>query len=225
DILTTDAFLELDGVRLRRVYEGGWTFEVDDQRRAILQRNFVFGHAAVRRERLLKVGGFDETIRWTTDWDCWARLILGGSSAGAVDEPLALYRLRQSSLSADRTRLVAGRVRTLEKASVHQSLTASERQVVASSLATERRELALLELRQALANGSADARRRAVAVARQRDYPRATRLKAALAAGSPRLSGRLLQGRLERRWTAASGIEVERAPEASAPTARAQARR
>src|SRR5204862_4643563 len=55
DILTTDAFLELDGVRGRRVYEGGWAFEVDDQRRAILQRNFVFGLAAVRRERLLEV--------------------------------------------------------------------------------------------------------------------------------------------------------------------------
>ena len=63
---------------------GGWTFEVDDQRRAILQRNFVFGLAAVRRERLLEVGGFDETIRWTTDWDCWIRMIMGGSRAGGT---------------------------------------------------------------------------------------------------------------------------------------------
>jgi hypothetical protein len=224
DILTTDAFLELDGVRRRRVYEGGWSFEVENQRRAILQRNFVFGLAAVRRERLLEVGGFDETIRWTTDWDCWARLILGGSAAGAVDEPLALYRLRESSLSADRAALVAGRVQTLDKASRHPSLTESERGVVAASLETERSELALLELRRALAAGSHDGRRRAVAVAREGGYPRATRLKAALAAASPRLTGRLLRRRLASRWTAASGIEVEREGEASAPSEPGRAR-
>ena len=225
DILTSDAFLELDGVRRRRVYEGGWTFEVDDQRRAILQRNFVFGLAAVRRERLLEVGGFDETIRWTTDWDCWARLILGGSAAGAVAEPLALYRLRESSLSADRAKLVGGRVQTLSKASRHPSLTEAERGVVAASLATERRELALLELRRALADGAADARGRAMAVARDAAHPRETRLKAALAAASPRLTGRLLRRRLAGRWTAASGIEVARGAEASAPTEPGRARR
>jgi glycosyl transferase family 2 len=224
DILTTDAYLELDGVRRRRVYEGGWTFEVADQRRAILQRNFVFGHAAVRRARLLEVGGFDEAIRWTTDWDCWARMILGGSAAGAVDEPLALYRLRESSLSADRARLVGGRVQTLTKASLHPGLSEAERRVVAASLATERRELALLELRRAVADGASDARRRAVAVARDSGHPRATRLKAALAAASPRVTGRLLRRRLEGRWTAASGIEVERAPGATAPSGRGRAR-
>src|SRR5206468_2811881 len=49
DILTSDAYLELNGRRIRRCYEGGWTFEVEDQRRAILERNFIFGLAAVRR--------------------------------------------------------------------------------------------------------------------------------------------------------------------------------
>jgi Glycosyl transferase family 2 len=224
DILTTDAFLELDGVRMRRVYEGGWTFEIHDQRRAILQRNFVFGLAAVRRETLLAAGGFDETIRWTTDWDCWARLILDGAKAGAVAEPLAIYRLRDSSLSADRAKLVAGRLHTLEKAASHPSLSETERGVVAASIATHRRELALLELRAALAGGSSDSRRLAAAVAREPAYPRRTRLKAALAVGAPRLSGRLLRRRLEKRWTAASGIEVVRAPEASAPTAQGRAR-
>ena len=224
DILTTDAFLELDGVRRRRVYEGDWTFEVGDQRRAILQRNFIFGLAAVRRKRLLDAGGFDETIRWTTDWDCWARLILGGARAGAVDEPLAIYRLRESSLSADRARLVDGRVRTLEKAASHPSLTPSERVVVASSIARERRELALLELRQALVQGAADARPRAVGVARGPAFPLRTRLKAALAVAAPRLSGRLLRRRFEGRWTAASGIDVSREPEAAAPRARERAR-
>ena len=51
DILTTDAYLVVDGRRVRRNYDRRWLFEVADQRRAILQRNFIFGHAAVRRER------------------------------------------------------------------------------------------------------------------------------------------------------------------------------
>src|SRR5262249_10457565 len=63
DILTTDAFLESEGQTVRQVYSGEWTFEVDDQRRAILERNFVFGPAAINRERLLEVGGFDPSLR------------------------------------------------------------------------------------------------------------------------------------------------------------------
>ena len=83
DILTTDAYLVVDGRRVRRNYDRGWRFEVADQRRAILQRNFVFGHAAVRRERLLEHGGFDEAILWTTDWELWLRLILAGRGPAA----------------------------------------------------------------------------------------------------------------------------------------------
>jgi glycosyltransferase involved in cell wall biosynthesis len=225
DILTTDAYLELDGARMRRVYEGDWTFEVDDQRRAILERNFIFGLAAVRRERLLATGGFDETIRWTTDWECWARLILEGARAGAVLEPLALYRLRPTSLSSDREKLVAGRLRTLEKTSTHPSLSIAERRAVATAIATNRRELALLELRAALAEHRRDSRRLAIAVARSRSYPQRTRLKALIAAGAPRLAGRILRGRLEHRWTGASGIEVAREPEASVRSEREPARR
>lgn len=71
DILTTDAYLEVDGRRLRRCYAAGWRFETEDQRRGILERNFVFGHAAVRRDLLLAHDGFDESILWTTDWECW----------------------------------------------------------------------------------------------------------------------------------------------------------
>ena len=56
DILTTDAYLEVDGRVVRHAYDESWTFEVADQRAAILQRNFIFGHAAVRRSALLERG-------------------------------------------------------------------------------------------------------------------------------------------------------------------------
>src|SRR5262249_18875688 len=112
DILTSDAYLEVDGRRVRRAYTDAWRFEDGDQRAALLDRNFIFGHVAVRRESFLAAGGFDEGIRWTTDWDCWIRMILGGSRAGCLTAPLATYRVRETSLSSDRRQLVAGRVQT-----------------------------------------------------------------------------------------------------------------
>ena len=83
DVLTTDAIVEVDGEAVRRCYEESWTFEVDDQRGAILERNFVFGLAAVRRELLLAAGGFDRSLRHATDWDLWLRLILAGRGSGS----------------------------------------------------------------------------------------------------------------------------------------------
>jgi hypothetical protein len=102
DILTTDALLEVDGAVVRRCYDESWTFDVEDQRAAILERNFVFGLAAVRRERFLAVGGFETSLLYAADWDLWSRLILDGSRAGLVVVPLATYRLRSTSLSAQR---------------------------------------------------------------------------------------------------------------------------
>ena len=88
DILVSDAYLEVDGQLVRRCYGSSWPFVSGDQRLGIVQRNFILGHAAVRRETLLAVGGFDETpaLRQRTG-TCGARLILSGSRAGLVDEP------------------------------------------------------------------------------------------------------------------------------------------
>jgi cellulose synthase/poly-beta-1,6-N-acetylglucosamine synthase-like glycosyltransferase len=195
DILTTDAYLELDGRTLRRCYEGGFRFVVDDQRRGILNDNFIFGHAAVRRERLLAVGGFDESILWATDWECWIRMILGGSRAGLVEEPLARYRLRSGSLSSQRSRMFAGRTQTLEKAAALPGLRPVEREVLARSLARNQHRLALAEAREAVLAGSPEARRRSLAVAMGSGFGIRTRVKALASALSPRTAGRLLAGR------------------------------
>src|ERR671924_2056710 len=165
DLLTTDAYLEVEGRVVRRVYGHDWTFEVEDQRREIMRRNFVFGHAAVRRERLLAAGGFDETIRFTTDWECWMRLILGGSRAGAVLEPLGHYRVRPTALSADRTRMTAGRVQSLRKGLTHPALRPAEREAGRMRLAELERELAVLRLRDAVRSGGAETRRLALGLA------------------------------------------------------------
>ena len=102
DVLTTDAYLVHDGTVVGRCYGSGHRFASEDQRTAILQRNFVLGLSAVRRARFLEVGGFDTTVEYTTDWELWMRLILSGSEVGFIDEPLAEYRLHADSMSARR---------------------------------------------------------------------------------------------------------------------------
>jgi Glycosyl transferase family 2 len=211
DILTTDGFLSAAGRVVRRNYDQSWRFEVVDQRRAILQRNFIFGLAAVRRERLLQHSGFDESILWTTDWDLWLRLILAGARAGCVDEPLALYRLRETSLTAQRRELLLGKLATLEKARQNPDLREEEAQVLEASLASYGRELALFDLKRAVAAGDGDARRRALSVLQAPGYRVRSRLDAAAMAAAPGISGRILRRRATRTWIGAGGIRV-RAP-------------
>ncbi len=195
DILTTDAYLEVDGTTVKRCYSEGMRFVVDDQRVGILADNFLFGLAAVRRERLLAIGGFDESIRWTTDWDCWIRMILNGSRVGLVEEPLARYRLVPGSLSSQREALIQGRLMTLAKTSERSDLSPSEREVLVGALAANRRALALARARVALLEGRPDTRRRSLEVAFGRGFGLATRAKLLGAAVAPGRARRRLSGR------------------------------
>jgi len=165
------------------------------QRRGILDRNFIFGLAAVRRERLLAVGGFDESIPQTTDWDCWLRLILTGSRAGLVDEPLARYRLFPGSLSSHREGHIEGRMMTLRKAASRPDLTPAEREIVARGLDFSRRALALARARTAVLERRKDARRRSLEVVLGTGFGAQTRVKALASAVAPRWARRRLVAR------------------------------
>lgn len=192
DILTTDAYLEVDGNVVQRCYTDSFRFAVEDQRGAILRENFIFGHVAVRRDRLLAVGGFDESIRWTTDWDCWLRMIMAGSRVGLVDEPLSRYRLRTGSLSSQREAHIEGRLATLAKAGRRDDLTGDERRVLERSVAYQRQVLALARARASLLEWRPDARRRAVDVALGRGHGLRTRVKALATAVAPGIARRRL---------------------------------
>ncbi len=192
DILTTDALIEVDGAVIRRCYTGSFRFEADDQRRAILRENFIFGHVAVRREPLLAAGGYDEAIRWTTDWDCWLRMILGGSRAGLVTEPLSRYRVQSGSLSSQRESHIAGRLQTLEKAQRRTDLSDAERTVVRSSISANQVAHREARARAALLESRPDARRRALAVSLGGGHGVRTRIKALAAAVAPASARRRL---------------------------------
>jgi glycosyltransferase involved in cell wall biosynthesis len=147
DVVASDAWFEDGGTVTGRFYD--WRpFPVADQRRAILEWCFVTT-PAVRRSRLEAIGGFDPAVRHGSDWDCWLRLVLGGSRVGAVGEPLLRYRRHGGGLTGRRLDSIAGRVQVLEKALRSQPLTSAERTVARASLAAQRARL--LEERAAVA--------------------------------------------------------------------------
>jgi glycosyltransferase involved in cell wall biosynthesis len=207
DVLTADAFLESGGTVLRRCYDPSWPFAVDDQRTAILERCFVLAHAAVRRERFVAAGGFDESMLYAEDWDLWLRLVLDGARVGLVCEPLSRYRLAAGSLSSQRAAVLAGGVRVIEKALARGDLSPAERATARVALIAERRALARAAAREALVSGSPDTRRLALAVALGRGQGPATRLKAVAAAVFPGAASRRMRARPVE---TAAGLAIDR---------------
>jgi glycosyltransferase involved in cell wall biosynthesis len=199
DILTTDAYLELDGRVYGRYYRGKARFVVEDQRRGIIHQHFIFANAAMRRNALLGVGGYDETVVIAHDTDLLVRMILGGSRAGLVDEPLCVYRIRGGTLSSNRPRSLRAGVGILERASSHPSLTADDLRYLKRELADLRMEAELAEAEEALRGFAPHPRRRALKIAfGPRRYGLTARTKALAAVIAPTAARRYLE-RLERR--------------------------
>jgi glycosyltransferase involved in cell wall biosynthesis/predicted SAM-dependent methyltransferase len=195
DILSTDAYLEADGEIVERFFERT-PFAISDQRLAILERCFL-ACPAVRRETILSVGGFDESLRIGYDWECWIRLFHLGALAGAVDEPLLHYRLGAGSLTGNRVAAVRSRVRVLELAS-RLDLSSEERFALERYLRRRRSRALLADAEQALRGHADDARRLALQVAGGDGLPVALRLKALAAAAAPGLAGARLEAIEER---------------------------
>ncbi len=192
DLITSDAFVEVAGETIGRYYNPTWSFEAADQRSEILRRNFVFTGAAIRREPFFASGGYPE-LRASEDWALWAQLILSGSCVGCIAEPLAIYRDRPDSLSANLPQMLRSELETLRGAAAHPSLTPAERAVVSETIRRTGRDVARQDAQDALLAGRPGARRLSWALAR---YPGAglqTRLKAGLAVVAPRLMSRRLR--------------------------------
>lgn len=195
DILTTDAYVEIDGTITGRFYTETHRFVIDDQRIGILSSNFVFVQAAVRRTVLLDAGGFDETLPVVEDWECWTRLILDGARAGMVDEALAVYRIRSGSLSSDRVGLLRGRLDVLERALARPDLSDKERRTAGDASANVSRMLTLAEAQRALRDEAADARSRSARILVGRGFSWSSRAKAVLGVMAPRTAGERLRHR------------------------------
>ena len=166
----------------------------------------MFGHTAVRRARFLEVGGFDEGIRWTSDWELWARLILSGSAIGLVDEPLATYRLHEATLSAKRLQQARGRLMTCGRILEYPTLTPSERERAQRTADSIRREIAWGEAKEAILERADDARSRSRCVMNDSEQSVRVRAFAALSAVAPAITHAILVRRQRRYWVGAGGL-------------------
>jgi hypothetical protein len=184
DIVTTDAAWESEGRVVGRFNGTANPFEVENQRAAILDRCFIVA-PGVRRSAVLGVGGQDTELEVSADWDCWIRMILGGSKAGSVDEPLLLYRLREGSVSSERLVSFQHRVDMLEHLRTNRALRDEDLAALDMALARHKQTLALARALDAAHRRDGDARELALAVVRDESHGRKTRLKAAVLAAAP----------------------------------------
>ena len=191
DILCCDAFIEVDGEILGPGRPDPATFIIDDQRVGILQRDFVPGRSAFRRDLLLNVGGYDESLECAEDWDCWIRLILGGAIAGMVHMPLARTRLRSDSLTASRVRVLSGQAAVLRKSLARSDLSKAEREAAMLHFDIIERALHVAKAQDAIRDAApAEVRRQCLAIAGDPEQPFRTRMKAVSAAVAPRWARR-----------------------------------
>jgi glycosyltransferase involved in cell wall biosynthesis len=192
DLVTTDARFVIDGEAAGSFLAEN-PFATGDQRRAILKSCFVGGWPAARISRLREVGGFDEDLRVGHDWDCWLRMILGGSAAGLVDLPYYDYVLAPGGLTSGRVESLWDRVRMLEKATVNPALGAEERPALKRELRRRRSDAVREETREQLESGLS--RRRLLRLAGTSGAEARARAGAALALAVPPLARRLVEAR------------------------------
>ncbi len=191
DILGTDAYYQVGDSLAGRFYEFT-AFAAEEQHLAILNRCFV-AWPALRRARVLEVGGFDESpeIAPAEDWDLFLRLILTGSKVGIVAEPLMRYRRHPASMTANRSRALRSRVAMLEKARANVSLNPDERGYLERCLARALSRSRLFDAQAILADRRRGTRRRLIALA-EKDVQPTTRLVLAAAACAPTIAAPLL---------------------------------
>lgn len=102
--VTTDCFLLEDETPTTKRYYVDVLHRAPEEEcslQQIARANCFFVGGVIRRELFDRLGGFDESLRRAEDYEMWIRLMLGGVRAACVPEPLAWYRVRADSLSAD----------------------------------------------------------------------------------------------------------------------------
>jgi glycosyltransferase involved in cell wall biosynthesis len=80
--------------------------------RLLVDDNFVFSHATVRRSVLEQVGDYDERLGWGEDFELWLRILEAGYKAVRKAGPLAIYRRHSRSRTADLGRAYEGMCQT-----------------------------------------------------------------------------------------------------------------
>lgn len=211
DIVTTDAYLTYRDQVIGRWYGSTNPPADGNERLAVLSRNPVFGHAAVRRSAFLDVGGFDESISHAADWDCWIRMVLAGSRIVTVDRPLAHYRMHGGNASANRVAMLSSAIGFLSRAAQRDDVSAQERSTALATVAARGAVLARERLKAALTGPSGSTvRELARAVVTDRRQPSRSRVIALLILVLPGPARAAQRFRDRYWWTGPGGVRLRR---------------
>lgn len=74
----------------------------------LIKRNFIYNSVTTRREALVAVGGYDERLWVSEDWELWLRLVATGHRGVRAPGILAIHRNHAGSLSSDAARMRRG---------------------------------------------------------------------------------------------------------------------
>lgn len=74
--------------------------------RLLIEANFVFGLATIRRAALERVGGFDESLSASEDYELWLRLLAHGYTAARAPGTLVVVSDRSGSMHQDERRML-----------------------------------------------------------------------------------------------------------------------
>jgi glycosyltransferase involved in cell wall biosynthesis len=108
-------------------------------------RSLITSGVVVRRDLILEVGLFDETLRNAQDFDLWLRLARHGARLAYHRQVLLSYRSRPNSLSGDAINSHQRELRVFDKIEQSYDFTPSERAEV-SAVIRNRRALLKYEL-------------------------------------------------------------------------------
>ncbi len=79
--------------------------------------NFItHSSVLIRKSALVAIGGYDETLKTTCDWDLWLRMSAAGSKFAGLQHPLTEYRWRATSNSKNHDRTCRDRLNVLQHA-------------------------------------------------------------------------------------------------------------
>lgn len=82
----------------------------------LIRGNYVLARAAIRRDVVNRLGGFDETVSGSDDYALWLRVAEAGLEFRAIAEPLVYYRLLPGSQGSDRAVMAERYREILERA-------------------------------------------------------------------------------------------------------------
>ena len=113
----------------------------------------IYGGATARRETVLRVGLYDESLRTGEDFDLWLRILKAGGRIEYNDRVLAYYRERPGSLTSNDTSLVKNMLVLLDRLETKMDLSPPERRAVDRQRANATASLNLAEGKAALRAG------------------------------------------------------------------------